>query len=419
VATSPYLDMIEQVFAFRIEEGKELALSIDVHKLEHARDKLVQITGEVNTDRTHDGLLEALDSGNRESIQEIFSRAKPTIDDLLDQDPGYLVPPAAAKSVRFVVGPLDADADVFMQRRAFVDNSPGDAERRMTTLKKYLLYAHEVIVPDPLVSILQYFHRDSTQEQAAASRRALSAYFAMLSQLRPLVQSDIVGFYPEWEVMPMREQRLLSALPASAETEPSDYPGLLLHVAMTIRYRGLLSLPDPESESSLLKIAFAPSHSRPEHATTGGADDRAKVTLQRLASANLPDLSSLPLSDIVTIRRDSEAFDSWRTTLAAAVAELHNGDDDGVRRAEAVLQEGTTRLRASRTTHELESVARSRGVSFALGIVRSLFSSSPLTKAPLAALQGVGAILYEYAKRRPQRSAHDASEAHYAVWGRQ
>jgi len=78
--------------------------------------------------------------------------------------------------------------------------SPGNPAR-VARLKQYLLYAHRVILPDPLWYLCQFFaFRDyKNDEYVTRSRIALTNYLDFLYSIRVLIQTDIVSFYPQYE----------------------------------------------------------------------------------------------------------------------------------------------------------------------------------------------------------------------------
>src|SRR5262249_27419988 len=82
-----------------------------------------------------------------------------------------------------------------------------DDSHRIDRLKRYLLYAHRIVLPDPLWYILQFLSaesdylsgRSSDDQYVAMSRTALANFLYFLHRIRPLVEAGIVAFYPQYE----------------------------------------------------------------------------------------------------------------------------------------------------------------------------------------------------------------------------
>jgi hypothetical protein len=94
-------------------------------------------------------------------------------------------------------GRIHTAADVFGGDAGYVF-SEGGAEARVAALKRYLLYAHRIVLPDPLFYVNQYFGSD-LDELREQGRRSLVGFLDFLYPIRTLVRSGIVSFYPQYE----------------------------------------------------------------------------------------------------------------------------------------------------------------------------------------------------------------------------
>ncbi len=79
-----------------------------------------------------------------------------------------------------------------------INEQINDNAKRINRLKFYLLYSHKIILPDPMFYLCQYFSLE-TGPYIKKGKYQLAAFFNFLYEIRELVKSNVILFYPQYE----------------------------------------------------------------------------------------------------------------------------------------------------------------------------------------------------------------------------
>jgi hypothetical protein len=284
---------------------------------------------------------------------------------------------------------------------------------------KLLLYAHEVLLDDPL-SKLQF-----------GDRGALRDSVEMLLRLKPLADLGAVHLrqiysrarHPASRWSPQLSEHMLDIARAQFElllaqtTEfgidsvedvawavTSDVCGSL---GIARGWPGKVQpLVRSRAESMVLQVMF--------ELTAMEMPDLRSIHLQKLASMTIPTLE-IEVNDLVAVRRNSEDFAKWRTALSTALAQvqqIEEGDETWAGQASAIVNAELDAVREQVQAEVRRSPARaslrSGTAGFALAGLGALVGSTVGSTRVLPALVGAGSARLS---RRQRTMSGDACSA--------
>jgi hypothetical protein len=205
-----------------------------------------------------------------------------------------------------------------------------DIDKRLRRIKTLLLYAHALVVPDSLFYVNQWFSAEGPYFEEG--RHRLKNYLTVIAALRPLIEAGIVIMYPQYEHsgvgFSVRDGRG-GAFDDSAFEEwlcERDQESL---IAVSHSYNELLffatrydaSVITPQGHGYDLILAPIAEFN---HRTLRGDQRRDSRLGSALASIECANVDGLSLHDVIAIRRDSAAFETWRGLLSGAMKQIDN-----------------------------------------------------------------------------------------------
>jgi hypothetical protein len=305
-----------------------------------------------------------------------------------------------------------------MDRVAGREGLPVDVALRL------LLYAHEVLMDDPL-SHLGFHNRRSLRNSLDAllilqPLAELGALHLMQIHSRARHPSSLIGFNDvESRVLSGEMEVFQRLLPRTSHTGINTIDDLVFQVvAETLGSVGLVAhlrgrvqpLVRSESESIVLQAIL--------HEALAAMPDLRHILLHKLAGMTVPSLGS-KVDELVAVRRSSEDFAAWRDALAAALAQvekLRDGDEQWSRQAAAIVDTelGAVRERIHAVTSRSPALAALRvgTAGFALTGLGAVVGSATGGGRVLPALAGAGSakaveVTASYIRRlRERRQGH-------------
>lgn len=205
-------------------------------------------------------------------------------------------------------------------------------------LKHHLLYAHSLVLHDPLPYHLDFFEDEEEPRgrDDAEPRKRLASYLGFLRSVRELVTEGVLFFADDQPYkMPWLEEHgywppYLRDLPvpsAGSATMFRDLEGMATTFIASDIHDGQLDLyvRDPLSLVAFTDMLKSQTVRRAE-----------LNVLQGLLRVRVPALEDLSLRDIVEIRKNEETFDRWRRALSRSLSRMQSfgldGHSDEVRR---------------------------------------------------------------------------------------
>lgn len=304
----------------------------------------------------------------------------------------------------------------------------GDPEARLAALKRYLLYAHRIVLPDPLFYVNQYFV--SEPDLFEKSRSSLIGFLDFLHSIEALVKSGIVSFYPQYEhgrgnpVESFKDNefsRWVRAEDVGPEEEVLLRAGQAMITELLFfcgRFEADCSFDRPEFERVLAAMtAFGHDLQAEQIRDRARKNDRA--ALERLGSVALPGLEHLSMKDVVAVRTKAEGFDRWRDALGEGLRQIEG-------EAEPEQIEGAVRDTLARGCRQVEEEVESSGFfatarrptqSLTIGAITGMIFGGPAGALLGASASTAMTVLVEYLGGFGERKSTRALRAHYSVWG--
>ncbi|MCG5439251.1 hypothetical protein [Micromonospora foliorum] len=288
-----------------------------------------------------------------------------------------------------------------------------------------LLYSHQVMMQDPLMSV------DGTPREI--KRRSLEVFDVLLTakpladanalifiQKRSIAQhpSTALGHFKDadWQSpagvrcdRELNQLRALRADPASMTRDVSASQALIgAGINVSKKWPGSCSLLARSSvEDALLRFVFE---------RAGTVIDGRERHLQKLAAISVPNIS-MNVRDLTSLRASSDEFAEWREVLAAALREIHglpDGDGSWAREARGVVYGELAPAREKLQKAAMQSpamAAAKKGVrDFTLsgiGTLGGAIAGGKIAPALIGAATGkIAEVALEYLKaKRAQRQA--------------
>jgi hypothetical protein len=328
-------------------------------------------------------------------------------------------------------GRIHTAAAVFGGNAGYVFRE-GGSDARVAALKRYLLYAHRVVLPDPLFYVNQYFGADF-DDLRERSRRALIGFLDFLYAIRTLVRSEIVSFYPQYEHGGVTEpthlfrDRDYDDWVEAGEADADEK--LLLEAGQPLisellffcqRFEADCSFDRSDFESILAAMTSYGGVLSDRHAAV--ARDRVlgeeRAALETLGTVSLPGLDHLPIDEIVAVRAQAEGFDCWRDALGEGLRRIEGSvAPEAVREAVAeTLARGGREVEREAKKSGLLETARGPAQTLAIGAVGGFAVGGPLGALAGSGISAVLTTLVEYVGGRADRRTANALAAHYSVW---
>jgi len=325
-----------------------------------------------------------------------------------------------------------------------------DDGRRIDRLKRYLLYAHRIVLPDPVWYIMQYLSPESQyvagQEEdgqfVAKSRAALSNFLFFLHRIRSLVDANIVSFYPQYEHTGVgfpdhvfKDTKFCDWYRASDLYDGDEISGpILFHnqiielLFYTVRNNASCLVDNPRLlpvlDCVIRYVDFSLRDYPEGHASPVKAKERA--VLNTLAEARLPTLESISLDDIVRVRQDSVGFNEWRKAFGDAVQLIESSREDALVVRSAIddsIAGGREKLRKEVEQSPFLSAVKDQGAKLVLGstAIGALIGKlagvafNPVATGA-AATSAALLVVKDWMKARRKHADRAALLRHYTVW---
>jgi len=192
-------------------------------------------------------------------------------------------------------------------------------------LKQHLLFAHELVMHDPLPYHLDFFEDSKARLDDAPHRARLAQYLGFLMQVRPLLDAGVLFFIDDAPYrMPWLEQHRswppqvpeLDALREHATAATlRDIEGVKSTLVASSFHQGNLDL-YVSGRDSLRALG-----ARPGDLGKSARVDQIAI-LQRLMAIDLPAVDDLSLHDVVRLRQDEALLERWRVSISCALTRL-------------------------------------------------------------------------------------------------
>jgi hypothetical protein len=328
-------------------------------------------------------------------------------------------------------GRIHQAADVFGGDAGYVFGE-GDPEVRIAALKRYLLYAHRIVLADPLFYVNQYFGSD-LDDLREQGRRALAGFLDFLYAIQPLVRNGIVSFYPQYEhgmitdPLQLFKDRDYDRWVRVGEGDAKEI--LLLEAGQPLvsellfyceRFEADCCFDRADFERILAAMTRYGGELADRHAAV--ARDRVlgeeRAALATLGVVSLPALDRLSIGDVVAVRAQAEGFDLWRDALGEGLRRIEGtADPETVKEAvaESLVRGGRAVDRQVKTSGLLET-AKGPAQTLAIGALAGLTVGGPIGAVAGSGVSAVLTTLVKYAGGRADRHAAKALAAHYSVW---
>ena len=349
-----------------------------------------------------------------------------------------------------------------------------------TSVLRALLYGHGLLIEDPLVMAAE-LHLTSPAETRSMSRTFVEAAAASLGEIDALISAGIVQTFfvttPERREGSALEAEMLAALHADDSVSPDEiweafeagyvdglspslrkvwaavrsgdrHPPLELidaalgetDVVVVQTFVDVVASLRPQGvvDNTVAIVASAVDDIRRLGARhdvlcasplfarllfLGTPDPVAELRVRQLARTPVPNIEELSVHDIVSVRQQSDAFETWRRHLSSGLETAHRLRDelgpevDVAARVSEELAEARERLEAEARSSSV--LGRSGWIAFAAGTLGGTISEAGGDLAA-AALGGAGGLATTFAERalRRARSPSAALRRHYVVFDR-
>lgn len=325
-----------------------------------------------------------------------------------------------------------------------------DDSERLDKIKRYLLYAHRIVLPDPIWYIMQYLWRPRDYEEDIArendfvskSRKGLAHFLRFLHTIKPLVNDGTISFYPQYEHTFIGFPQALFKAPdlckwygltenrTDHELTIFEYGHHLIIELLFYCNRNQAScLLDNPALVPILGALVQFGDVGPVGQVSGVENftrARDRNFLQRLVESPLPTLATIAIEDIVAVRRDSEGFNQWRRALRDAIMLIESGQQsENIIRGTITdaLAEGRNSVQREMEKSGFLARAKDQTAKFvigsaAVGAAISAMMGNPVSAIPLVAAAGSGAlfILKDWFAANRDRATQGSLMRHYAIW---
>jgi hypothetical protein len=314
-----------------------------------------------------------------------------------------------------------------------------------SNLGLYLLYAHRVVIPEPLHTLLLHCDMEFRRKE---SIERLVHFLEFVDLVRPLIDAGVVEFYPNEETYEYAATEKDEVFLQWVQQQRFDaaarlaYEGSHVHILRLLRfctrYDATVSIEDRfvgegygfrhlRNEDALIQYL---KHGRHTVAPDHGERDLANRTLTELPdfrvlgtvlSSDVLSTAALDVDDILALRGQSSAFDEWRTNLLGAIRfveeRLPDVGPDAMRSqvAERLAPAEARIKREAASSSSLISI-RDRGISFAIGAVAGFLTGGTAAALPAGALALGGNATWDWLKGRGKQRERRALLNHYALW---
>jgi hypothetical protein len=309
--------------------------------------------------------------------------------------------------------------------------------KRLLGLKRILMYAHSVVLADPLWYINQFLGRDREEDDAyvAQTRITLINYFDFLYEIKDLVQSEVVLFYPQFEHtgvgFPKEVFRDTDFVDWYVSQNTMDdnleyvrylHGDILELIFYAIRYGASCFVDNSVHEHILQRVLAYGQAFEGKYLSTRqdskSAQDRQIMGL--LGNVELTSLEDLPIHDIISVRQNSPGFEQFRTHLKSGFLRIESGsmnDLEVVRQAvQGSLEEGRIACEEEIRKSSLLSSARKNGGSFVIGAAAGLAMGDPTGGLGTGAVTAALTMIQDYVLSIKSRASQNALSRHYAIW---
>jgi hypothetical protein len=328
-----------------------------------------------------------------------------------------------------------------------------DDSKRLDRLKRYLLYAHRIVLPDPIWYIMQYLRRpkeyskgqSTDNEFVTKSRTALGNFLNFLYTVRKLIERGVIAFYPQYEhgaagfpqkyfedprfcewyrkSKPRTSSEILACQDGHQLVTELLFYGVRNNASCVLDNPRLVPVFDALLEygdSGLTELTAS---------IENPAIAKKRAVLQRMADLKLPTLEKLSIDDIVSARVDSVGFNEWRRSLQDAIREIESSQQnesavqhavadalsDGRRKLEREIEKSSFWAKAKDQTAKLVLGSASVGAATQLLLTGTFAATAGAAVATAAGCAGL-VILKEWFSERKTRLANAALMRHYAIW---
>jgi len=319
--------------------------------------------------------------------------------------------------------------------------------QRLQNIKRILLYAHRCVIPDPLFYNCEYFPSER-EELVFKSQIRLTNFLDFLFVIRPLVEHNIVAFYPQhehggagfpinrfrsvdfedwiranWDQLSFAEKSdieqdwgrelALKYGPARLESGRRTYAELFFFGQ---RYGAQLLCPS-HIPLDVLDLMVAHGLAKVERPI---ATEQAQM-LRTLFRTQLPSaIHYLTMEDIVSVRENDLAFSEYRRSLGAAILRIHDFESDYdpmelQRSISSFIADATEKAKAAIDQSGALSKMKEKFWEFGWGMILPLLlmPDPGLTAGFLATVGIVTGITAQAKTKQPSR---DALLRHYGIW---
>lgn len=307
--------------------------------------------------------------------------------------------------------------------------SAGQADR-LRVLKRYLLYSHRVILPDPLFYMNQFLN-SSDEALFNRSRLALGTFLDFLYATRSLIVNGAIAFYPQYEhgvISPYYFESSefndwMQSHPHSDEDLlifEAGHPDIIQLLFLCERYGASCFIDRAVYERVLEKVLQwgQALGGTTLSATVDAVSEVDRAALSRLASLDLPELDRLSLQDVLNVRTQSDGFSRWRTSLREGLTRIDSEFVEQTALKAAVadsLADGQAALETEIRKSSLLSAAREQSGKLIIGAIAGALTGGPWGTA--AGVAGAAStVLYDFFKSRTKRNAQRSLSQHYALW---
>ncbi|WP_437929801.1 hypothetical protein WMF37_11285 [Sorangium sp. So ce291] len=282
--------------------------------------------------------------------------------------------------------------------------------RADSLIKHHLLYAHSVVLHDPLPYHLDFFEDEGAHHSDVNARKRLANYLAFLMNLRPLIEANVLLFADDHPYkLPWLERnrhwppyKHLVASKFAGRTAASlrDLEGMLTTLVASELHEGQLDI-YVEDVASLQHFAgaitLAPDQLRPH--------PQEIHVLDRLLKTDVPSISDLSLGDVVSIRKSEEAFDRWRRAMGRAISRIESfgGENlfDDARRV--IHEEARGELAAAGAdVRKVATIAKDQVKAFTITSLAALAVSEwhdPTSAIARAGMAGLLSAFWQFMRR--------------------
>jgi hypothetical protein len=301
-------------------------------------------------------------------------------------------------------------------------------ESRLHRIKSQLLYAHSIVVSDSLLYINAFFDKHSADFLAEQGRQQLRNYLTLITALRPLIKRNVIIFYPQYEHGNLgfgshdefdNEEFEIWLKQQESHLSVEDYMRIEVGYSLVnemlffaSRYDATLYFPK--------EIYGQPFEYLTRFAGKVARKDRKDDSLIQwaLAQVELPGLASLPIKDIVSIRRNEETFEDWRSLLRDAIRKIEDPDATSpaalVSEVQAIIAEGQKTVEKTVKKSRLLSSAKKPVGAFTLSGLSYLAATGHFDPHVAAASAGLS-FLWGYVTGSSKRKAKRSLKTHFAT----